>query len=235
MARTVKEYDERYAEFLEVAQALFYSKGYEQTSVKEIIDTVGVAKGTFYHYFDSKVDLLESLVQALAEQLYAQALASLEPMLADETIGASEKFERLFAHVGQWKAANPGFVREAVHVFYQDQNVLLRAKMLEAATEKVAPLFAALIHQGVQEGTFDVPYPDEAAQFLFALDQALSQAVAHILLAGQDDPDAVSRVKRKLVAYERGIERILGVPDNSLQLIDLEQVEMWFSLFSEQE
>ena len=58
MPRTVKDYDERYAEFLDVAQQLFFSQGYERTTVQEIIDTVGVAKGTFYHYFDSKQAIL---------------------------------------------------------------------------------------------------------------------------------------------------------------------------------
>ena len=50
MARIIKEYDERYTEFLDVAQKLFYSKGYEQSSVQGIIKAVNVAKGTFYGY-----------------------------------------------------------------------------------------------------------------------------------------------------------------------------------------
>ena len=47
MARQVKEYDERYQQFLDVGQQLFYTKGYDQTSIQEIIDAVGVAKGLF--------------------------------------------------------------------------------------------------------------------------------------------------------------------------------------------
>ena len=55
MARTVKEPDVRRNEILDVAQQFFYTKGYEQTSVHDIIDQIGIAKGTFYHYFGSKV------------------------------------------------------------------------------------------------------------------------------------------------------------------------------------
>ncbi|MCK4578956.1 MAG: TetR/AcrR family transcriptional regulator, partial [Candidatus Marinimicrobia bacterium] len=54
MARVLKEYDERKTEFLDAARELFYSLGYEQTSVNTIIEKVGVSKGTFYHYFKSK-------------------------------------------------------------------------------------------------------------------------------------------------------------------------------------
>lgn len=48
MVRIVKAYDVRYNEFLDMAQELLFSNGYEQTSVQEIIDIVGVSKGAFY-------------------------------------------------------------------------------------------------------------------------------------------------------------------------------------------
>ncbi|MEZ4835451.1 MAG: TetR/AcrR family transcriptional regulator [Caldilineaceae bacterium] len=83
----VKEYDERYAEFLDVAR-LFYTKGYAQTPVQEIIDAIGVAKGTFYHYFDSKGDLLDALI----ERMLTQQLQSLTPLMQDTTTDAATKF-----------------------------------------------------------------------------------------------------------------------------------------------
>ncbi len=49
MARIVKAPDERRTEFIETAQALFYTKGYERTSVNDIIEAVGVSKGAFYY------------------------------------------------------------------------------------------------------------------------------------------------------------------------------------------
>lgn len=227
--RIVKEYDERYAEFLDVAQALFYSQGYERTSVKEIIKAVGVAKGTFYHYFDSKAALLEALVETLIERLYGQLQTTLEPILEDEMTTGAEKFELLFARIGNWKTANPDFVWESVRVFYQDENVLLRAKMMEASTARMAPLFAQIIRQGVQEGSFDVAHPDEAAHLVFVLNQTLSEAVAKMMLAGERKEVAMEQMGRKVTTYERSIERILGAAEGSLHLIDLQQLEVWFS------
>ena len=69
MARTVKEPDIRRNEILDVAQQFFYTKGYEQTSVQDIIDQVGIAKGTFYHYFGSKVELLDELIERMTDQV----------------------------------------------------------------------------------------------------------------------------------------------------------------------
>jgi AcrR family transcriptional regulator len=228
MTRVVKEYDERYAEFLDVAQALFFSKGYERTSVKEIINAVGVAKGTFYYYFDSKVNLLEALVETLVEQLYGQVQEIVDTVLGDSAMSGAEKFEQLFVQIGSWKVDNPEFVRQSVRVYYQDENVLLRTKMVEAATEKMAPLFADAICQGVTEGSFDVAYPDEAARLVFVLNQTFSEAVVRMMLAGERKPVAVRRMAPRLETYARSVERVLGAEEGSLDLISMEHVAVWF-------
>ena len=70
MARQVKDYDDRYQEFLDVGERLFYTKGYDQTSIQEIIDAVGVAKGLFYYYFRAKGDLLDAIIErSLAQRI----------------------------------------------------------------------------------------------------------------------------------------------------------------------
>jgi AcrR family transcriptional regulator len=228
MTRVVKEYDERYAEFLDVAQALFFSKGYERTPVKEIIDAVGVAKGTFYHYFDAKVDLLEALVERLVEQLYGQLQETVDSVLSDGSMSGAQKFEQLFVQIGNWKVDHPDYVREAVRVYYQDENVLLRDKLLAASTERMAPVFAEVIRQGVAEGSFDVAYPEEAARLVFVLNQTFSEAVVRMMLAGERKDAAVRRMEPRLETYERSVERILGAEEGSLDLIRMEHVAVWF-------
>ncbi len=60
MARIARAPDERRSEPITCAQKLFYTKGYESTSVSDIVTEVGAAKGTFYHYFESKQAILEA-------------------------------------------------------------------------------------------------------------------------------------------------------------------------------
>ncbi len=67
MVRTVKDPDVRRNEIIDVAQALFLSKGYDNTSVQDVLDGAGIAKGTFYHYFGSKMELLDALVDRLTD------------------------------------------------------------------------------------------------------------------------------------------------------------------------
>src|ERR1039457_3538322 len=81
MVRIVKDADVRRDELLDTELSLFLECGYERTSVEHITQTVGVAKGTFYHYFATKQDLLEHLVERFTDDLFVEAERTLE--LAD--------------------------------------------------------------------------------------------------------------------------------------------------------
>jgi AcrR family transcriptional regulator len=72
--------DVRRNELLDSAQALFFNKGYEATTVADIIEKAGVSKGGFYHHFTAKDDLLE----ALGERLAAETLGRLQPILKQD-------------------------------------------------------------------------------------------------------------------------------------------------------
>lgn len=223
MVRIVKEYDERYAEFLQTAQKLFYQKGYAQTSVQEIIRTVGVAKGTFYHYFDSKAALLDELV----EQMVAETLSGLEPMVEDPDLDALTKFVRLFANLNTWKLEHRDFFLEAARVLYMDENVLLRTKLQSAGIALVSPLLAAIIRQGNGEGVFDMSYPDEAAEILMRMGQGLSEALMPLALSESRDEEALQRIEEKIQTYERSVERVLGAAENSLKLLETKKLAAW--------
>ena len=63
----LKKGDARRGELLAASEKLFYTKGYENTSVQDILDAVGFSKGGFYHHFDSKLAVLEAICQQRAE------------------------------------------------------------------------------------------------------------------------------------------------------------------------
>jgi AcrR family transcriptional regulator len=229
MARTVKEYDKRYSEFLDVAHRLFYQKGYDQTSVQDIIREIGVAKGLFYYYFSSKADLLDALI----ERITAQSLAELEPMIADPAQDAPAKFELFFVRTHRWKLTNKAFLLDLMRVLYSDENALLRVKIFAASVPAVVPALAAIIRQGVAEGVYDAEYPEECAELLLNVGQALASAIAALLLNAPTDGLALKQallgLERRVEAYERSMERMLGAARGSLRIIDLEQLRAWFA------
>ena len=228
MARTVKEYDERYTEFLDVGQRLFYQKGYAQTSVQEIIGEIGVAKGLFYYYFSSKADLLDAVI----ERMTTQILTSLQPMIDDPACDAPTKMHQFFQRTQSWKLANREFLIDVMGVIYSDENVLLRTKILAATMPIVVPQLARIIRQGIDEGVYDVAYPEESAEIIMELAQAIAAPIANLLLKGppedMDQEAALQTLERRTLAYERSIERVLGAKDGSLCIVPPTLLRAWF-------
>jgi AcrR family transcriptional regulator len=229
MARVVKEYDERYAEFLDVAQRLFYQKGYDQTSIQDIIQEMKVAKGLFYHYFRSKADLLDALIERITDQ----AVASLRPWVDDPALDAQTKLRRFFDSTQNWKLANKTFMLELTRVLYRDENTLMRTKIARAGVERIAPLLADILRQGVAEGVYDVEHPDESAPILLELGQSLANTIVEPLLNPPADAGALeaclAMLERQVRAHERAMERILGAPPGSLVMMTTEQLRSWFT------
>src|SRR4026209_3026106 len=95
MTRVVKEYAVRRDEILDAAQRIIYTKGYEQLTIQDILDSLQIAKGTFYHYFDSKRALLEALIERMMDQL----VQLVTPIVDDLNLSALDKFQRFFATV----------------------------------------------------------------------------------------------------------------------------------------
>lgn len=228
MARTVKEYDERYTEFLDVGQRLFYQKGYEQTSVQDIISEIGVAKGLFYYYFSSKTDLLDAVI----ERMTSQILSSLQPMIDDPDCDAPTKLDQFFQRTQRWKLANREFLIDIMSVIYRDENTLLRTKIIAATLPIVVPQLACIIRQGIAEGVYDVVYPEESAEIIMELSQGVALPIADLLLNGPqqgvDLETALQRLERRILAYERSIERILGAANETLCIVSPGSLRAWF-------
>jgi AcrR family transcriptional regulator len=223
LTRIVKEYDERHEELLNTAKVLFYSKGYAQTSVRDIIDTIGIAKGTFYHYFDSKVALLEELVTQLIEQ----SLEMFEAVADDDSLDAQTKLIRIFNLIGNWKTERKAELLVVLRALYRDENILLMHKLKERSFSAVAPILARVIAQGISEGIFHVDSAEDSAEIFFQTSQGFSEAFARILLNIEAYDNPAGLVRRKKVSYEQAIERIFGAPSGSLPLFDPAIIEAW--------
>jgi AcrR family transcriptional regulator len=224
MPRTVKDYDERYAEFLDVAQQLFFSQGYEQTTVQEIIDAVGVAKGTFYYYFDSKQAVLEAVVADLS----AQKLALYEAIMADEALDTTQKWMQMVQVINDWKIERKAELLALLRMMQMDENVLLQHQLGTQKAKVAAPELAKLIAQGIAEGVFETDYVEESAKIVYAISKAFSGTLTDMFLNpdNYDDPEALAR--RKFAAIQTAIERVLGATRGSLPLIDEQTFAAWF-------
>jgi AcrR family transcriptional regulator len=224
VTRIVKDYDVRRNEILDAAQQLFYRKGFEPTAIQDIIDEVGIAKGTFYHYFGSKLDLLDALI----DRMLSQTLEAVEPLLDDSQLNAPEKFTWFFARIESWKIEHQAFFLDVLRVWQKDENAIFRNRLKVASDKKVSPILSKIIHQGVAEGVFITDYPDDLGEILLQIGHSVSETVGELLLKIEKDDHALEIVERKVAVYEHAVERLLGAPSGTLRLIDLNSVKLWF-------
>ena len=226
MARIVKEQEhaERRNEIFDVAQKLVYTRGYEQMSIQDILDALGISKGAFYHYFDSKQALLEALI----ERMMGEVIQALHPIVCDPKLPALVKLQRYFDTAAGWKSARKPMMLELMRIWYDDHNALVRQKAFSAAVKRVAPLLGEIIRQGVQEGALKTPYPEQAGEILLTTFQSLGDAfLAPLLLSETPDPDSLDRAEQAIAAYTDALERILGTPQGSLKLIESGALIEW--------
>ena len=225
MKRTVKKPEERRSELIACAQKLFFSEGYESTSVRDIVDEVGVAKGTFYYYFESKRAILEALVTDLA----TQRRVLFREIVADESLNATEKWTRAVREIGDWKLERKAGLLNILRAMQKDENVLLQHRLMTRAAQTAAPEMAKIIAQGVEEGVFETAYLAESAELVYVVRMAFADSLADIFLSPETYEDPVALVRRKVAAMQAAIERILGAAPGSLPLIGDEAVAAWFT------
>jgi AcrR family transcriptional regulator len=224
MNRIVKDAEVRRSEILDTAQNLYYGKGYERTSVQDIIDEVGIAKGTFYHYFDSKHDLLDALVARIAHQV----VQNLVPMINDDALSAVEKFNRFISDSNEMKLENQDVLQTYLQVFYQESNALMRERVQMESIRQVAPLLAQIIRQGVAEGVFVSAYPDISAEIVLQVIGNMSRSIIQQYLLDGQDLAAIETIQGIIDAYEEAVTRVLGAAAGSLKVADVETYRRWF-------
>jgi AcrR family transcriptional regulator len=165
MVRIVKKAAERRSEIVKTARHLFQTKEYDKTTMQDVMDQLGIAKGTIYHYFKSKEELLEAVIVDIVDENIEQMQLALTEMNGN----ALEKI-RILIGLGSVAANN----NEVLDHLHQLGNVGMHTRLLAVALIKQAPLYGELIRQGCEEGIFQTDFPLECAEFILSAIQFLT-------------------------------------------------------------
>jgi AcrR family transcriptional regulator len=227
MARTVdtEAHAVRREAFVDAALHLVQAKGYEQMSIQDVLDELDASRGAFYHYFDSKTALLEAVVTRIVDG----ALASVTPLVEDPALDARAKLEGFFGGIAQWKMERTELMLELTRVWLSDENTLMRDKMWQHLLLRLAPLLAAILRQGDDEGVFAVGSPDDTARVLVALLHGLNDLAVRTFVERDESGASLAQVQAMLAAYIEAMERILGVPAGTLTLVDEGVLQEWYA------
>jgi AcrR family transcriptional regulator len=225
MTRIVKAPDERRSELIATARQLFYTKGYERTSVSNIVEEIGVAQGTFYYYFDSKQAILEAVV----EELVAQSVVLMQAIIADQTLDAIAKWNKTIQVINDWKIGSKADMIAISRILQMDGNLRLRYQLQSRAAQLTTPELVQIVAQGCEEGVFHTEYAVEAAECAIAILYGFSGVLTDVVLNPEKYEDPITLAQRKFKAAQMAIERVLGAPSGSLPLVDKDTVMAWFA------
>lgn len=161
LPRSTKAASDRRLEFINAAEALFNEKGFEKTSVEDIVQRVGVAKGLFYYYFKAREELLGAIVDKILDEMELIVLQATNK----EGLTAMQRLREMSTSSDVIRARSGRLMK----FFHEERNQALHLQLEVRTMKFLVPAMEAIIKQGVREGVFNTPYPKETALALFGI------------------------------------------------------------------
>mgnify|MGYP002710254274 FL=1 len=157
MARN-KYPEETVARILEVARRLFMEKGYDNTTIQDIVDQLGgLSKGAVYHHFKSK----EEIMDAVCDQMFYDN-NPFEAVRQRTDLNALEKLREAI----RLNQANESRVDMTIQAIPITRNPRLMAEMVESNRRVLAPYYLELLEEGNRDGSIHTEYAREIAELL---------------------------------------------------------------------
>ena len=140
----MKKGEKRKLDLIQIAYRLFVSRGYEHTSVDEIIEEAGIAKGTYYYYFQSKEQMLEEVIEMMlqAEAEKAEAVLHTDLSVPQKIVGIIASIQ---------PAQEERTIDNALH---QPENILMHNKIKGRLYDLIVPILSRAAEEGVEKGLF---------------------------------------------------------------------------------
>ncbi|MDR0301626.1 MAG: TetR/AcrR family transcriptional regulator [Treponema sp.] len=193
--RISKDAETRKTEILNAAEELFSEKGYDGASISDIIDKVGVARGTVYYHFKSKEDVLDALIERMGNRF----LTAAREIAADKSIPVLERWFKTLMSLSAGSSTDKK-LNEHMH---KPQNARMHQKTHKVMLKGIPPILTEIVEDGIKENLFNTPYPCEIMEMI----------VAYVIMVFDDDfmsdlpPE---KQMNKIVSFIFNVERLLG-------------------------
>lgn len=200
--RIVKEAEIRREEILDAAEKLFAAKGFDNTSTGDILDAVGIARGTLYYHFKSKEDILDGVIQRITDRLIKDA----GEIVRKKELPVLERLTKAILSLNV--DSRIGYeIMEQVH---RPQNALMHQKMQTTLLSGINPILTELVEEGIEQGICHTRYPESVVEMtiLYA-----NTAFDELNIAGLSPEER----ERKISGFIYNLERLMGMAEGSLR------------------
>lgn len=137
--------------------ALFAEKGYDSCSVNDILNAVGIAKGTFYYYFKSKEDVLDAAVEQVSEQI----MEKIRKVADEKELSPADRIVQVLLAA---KVSGPT-EEVLINEMHKTQNALLHQKTLVSIITMLTPVLTEIVKEGNGRDVFSANIRNRACRF----------------------------------------------------------------------
>jgi len=162
--QNVKKYnpEQTIKKIVSISTTLFLEKGYDKTSMQDIVNELGMSKGAIFHHFKSKEDIFGAVVTNIAHEQMAEFKNLLDAKM--KNLSAKDKLTQILS-VGLNESENKVF--KILSERATDPKVILG--IMKFNMEISAPLLADIMREGIDDGSISTLYPNECAEVLLLL------------------------------------------------------------------
>lgn len=198
-----KEAEERKNEILDVADELFSKKGFDGTSTNDILEKVGIARGTLYHHFKSKEEIMDALIERYSDRL----LGAAQEVAADKNTPLVDRIIRVVMSMN----LSGGSSEEIMEHIHRPQNALMHQKIQKMIINGLTPILSEIICEGIEQGMFRTPYPYECMEMVVTY----ANTIFDDDMVQMTNEDRATRIQ----AFIFNVERLLDVESGSLMSV----------------
>lgn len=160
MSRTKIHYDEKRDELARQVFDIFMNNGYENTTLSLIVKELKISKGALYHYFTTKEACADAAVSLFSQDCYIK----ISTVTAEQSPAEKHFKDLILACAGLFQDNEKSMER-----INTPENAIFHQKLMASLVKTLAPLYAAVIEQGIRENKLEAEYPLETAQMILTL------------------------------------------------------------------
>jgi AcrR family transcriptional regulator len=220
MNRRDKQKAETFIDIMRSAEELFMQCGFENTSMQQIAEHVGLTKGALYHHFISKEALLERICAEHNQVL----LNAVTPILEDKSVSCFLRIHRIMEINRRLGIADVSFVSEYLKTRHDEGGLILRKKLEKYNRDFYVRILSPLLSEAKQRGECNfAASSDVLAVFIYKLEQGVNEEIT-IIFAERNGPEAKNRIIDIMKTYVYALSRIIGANfEETANLIGLEE------------